>query len=305
MTLPNQPSSVDAVLANQDFFRIFQPVTSPGDIWEIDNGAHAVYIGPNSDLAKVRLAYYQRAAALNQQEIADVSVNGPFATRIDALNVTPYQGLGGQKGRILAYPDDIVDLAYERPTSALSVPQRRYNVAPRIDLITALKQIPDIPQVRADRTLRFPRVPFQNLGETDTNGSTDIVIPIYGRRMVTVQIVTPALVAHETSFFLAALQPGTTQPFAKFLGSVLKPAIAVQDTDSVVYRASDQVSQITGTGTTDAPSTFDYTQESQPLPSAKGQADLLIINVRPAYGETPPPGYSMISLFIQVSDREA
>jgi hypothetical protein len=307
MTLPNQPSSTAEVLANQEFFRIFQPVLSAGDIFEIDSSTRAIYIGPNSDLSEVRLQYYSRQAlGADKMEIADVSVNGPFVGRLDSLLVTPYPNIA-QPGRILAYPVDIVDPAYERPTGVLAVPARRFNVPPRIDLFCALKDLPSIPAVRADRTFRFPRVPFNNDAGLDDDGSTDIVIPIYGRRMVTVQIVTPVLAAHETSFFIAALQPGTVQPFPKFLGSIVKAGASVQTTDTVVYRASDQVEQVVGDGVTADPAmpTYAYQESNRPLPACKGMADLLIINIRPNFDPPPPAGYSLLDLFIKVSDREA
>lgn len=307
MATPNQPQSALEVLANQEFFRIFQPVESAGDIYEIDSSTRAIYIGPNSDLAEVRLQYYSRQAiGDDKMEIADVSVNGPFVGRLDSLLVTPYPNIA-QPGHILVYPVDIVDPAYERPTGINSAPVRRFNVPPRIDLICALKDLPSIPAVRADRTFRFPRVPFNNEPGMDDDGSTDIVIPIYGRRMVTVQIVTPVLTAHETSFFIAALQPGTVQPFPKFLGLINKASASIQTTDTVVYRASDQVEQVVGDGVTADPAmpTYAYQESNRPLPACKGMADLLIINIRPTFEEPAPPGISYIDMFIKISDREA
>jgi hypothetical protein len=305
MTLPNQPGSPDAVLGNQEFFRIFQPVGGPGDIYEIDSSTRAIYIGPNSDLAEVRLQYYSKqAGGVDKMEVADVSVNGPFVGRLDSLLATQYPNIG-QPGRILAYPVDIVDPAYVRPTHPLFVPARRYNVPPAIDLICALKNLPDIPDVRADRTYRFPRVPFNNDAGMADDGSTDLVIPIYGRRMVTVQILTPVFVGHFTDFYLVALQPGQST-FAKFLGGITKPALSISDTDSVVYRASDQVSQYLSMGNIFglAPTGTDNVTEAAPLPRCKGMADLLVINIRPNYAPPPPAGYSLIDLFIKVSDRE-
>jgi hypothetical protein len=308
MALPNAPSATEEVLANQEWFRIFQQVESPGSIFEIDSSSRAIYIGPNSDLAEVRVAYYNRQAnGVSKQDIADVSVNGPLVGRMDSLLATQYPSLN-QQARLLAYPVDIVDPDYVRPTNALFTPLRRYNVPARIDLICALKDLPQIPNVRADRTLRYPRVPFQNDGGMDDDGSTDLVIPIYGRRMVTIQIITPVMTAHETSFYLAALQPGQST-FPKFLGSVIKTAISVNDTDSIVFRASDQINrdEVEFSGTTADPAmpTWDgRVLLSPPLPKSKGLADLLIINIKPDYGLLPPPGYSTVDLFIKLSDRE-
>jgi len=306
MTLPTQPGSPAQVRRSQEFYRLKQPVLSAGAIYEIDSSARAIYIGPDSDLAEVRLGYFNPDAdALNDMVTADVSVNGPIVGRLDSLLDQQYGGLN-QEARIIAYPVDIVDPTYQRPTGPLAVPARRENVAPQIDLMVALKELPSIPAVRADRTLRFPRVPFNNDAGVDNDGSTDLVIPIYGRRMVTVQIITPVGVGHVMSFFIAALQPGFTS-FPKFLGSITKAGQSITDTDSVVFRASDQynLDEITGVGNTSAPSTFDYTENAgMPLPKCKGMADLLIINIAPNFEDPPPPGYSLVDLFIKLSDRE-
>ena len=305
-----QPNSAQSVLNRQDVFRLYQQVLSPGAIYEIDNPALAVWIGPNSDLSEVRLQYPSGFTPdlVDQAQVADVSVGGPFVGRMDALLDTPY-GSTGQLSRILAYPVDIVDPAYIRPpASAAATPTRRFNLPAYIDLICALEIPSNIPQQRADRTFRLPRVPFDNAaGGLADDGSTDIVIPIYGRRMVTVQIQTPVGVGHDDSYYLAALQPGTTQIYPKFLGTVLTGAASISQTDSVVYRASDQYNQdqVDVTGSTSVPTTFLWTQVTGPLSPCKGMADLLIINLKANFGGGPPPaGYSLVSVFVKVSDRE-
>ena len=311
MTLPNQPSAPADVLGNQEFFRILQDIESAGSIFEIDVPTSAIYIGPNSDISEVRLTYYDKqtrgAGATNLQQVADISVNGPFIGRLNALMATQYPGTG-QLARILAYPVDIVDPAYVRPTGAGAAPARRANVPPKIDLICSTAPLPETPNVRADRTYRFPRVPFNNDAGGADDGSTDLVIPIYGRRMVTIQIVCPVLTGYLATFYIAALQPGQST-FPKVLGQIGRGSSSISITDSVVYRASDQynLDQIVGTGTTADPimPTYDYTENAGlPLPPCKGMADLLIINIAPAFVPPPPPGYSTVDIFVKVSDRE-
>jgi hypothetical protein len=305
MTLPNQEGSPEQVLENQDFFRLFERVESPGDIWEIDSSTKAIYVGPDSDLAEIALRYFNRqSSSTTKMTSATVAVNGPFVGRLDSLLATRYP-VTNQQARILVTPVDIVDPDYERPTGPTLVPARRWNAPINVDLICALKPLPSIPEVRADRTYRLPRVPFNNEDGEEDDGSTDIVIPIYGRRMVTVQFITPVQTAHVISFYIAALQPGQTV-FPKFIGSVAKASQSVSDTDSVVFRASDQWSSRFTDGVTADPvmPTFSSTTVNQPLGPCKGQADLLIINIKPDYGEDPPAGMSMVDLFIKISDRE-
>lgn len=307
MTLPTQPSAENAIKKKQSFYRICQEVGSPGAIYEIDISTLAVYIGSLSDVAEVRLAWLDSVGSpTNQMQMADVSVGGPFVGRMDALLDTSYPQIG-QTARILAWPVDMVDPAYVRPTGPGAAPARRENFPTLIDLMCVTELPTVIPSRRADRTFRLPRVPFNNAAAGGNDGSTDLYIPIHGRRFVTVQIQTPVATPHIDSYYLVALQPGTTQPFAKFLGDRSYASVSVQQTDTVVFRASDQIArdEITATGTTSVPTTFDWTENAgPPLPAVKGLGDMLCINIKPDFAGMPPAGYSLASYFIKVSDRE-
>lgn len=287
MTTPD----VSAVLRSQEYFRLKRPVQSAGDIYPIDVSARAVYIGPDSDIAEVRIQYGDPDTALGVQT-ADVSVNGPFVGRVDVdLNTLIPSTV--QPARILASPVDIVNNAYVRPTAGPVTPARRFNLPTIIDLVVALKELPAIPEVRADRTLRLPQVPFEDASGPG-NGSTDVVIPIYGRRMITVQFVSA--LDFFADFYLVALQPGQS-PDGKFLGSFTQPGISVPQTSSVVIKASDAVSQVDGTRS-DA---ITYVELARPLPSSKGMADLLVINIGTL---SLIPGLRFIDTFVKVTDRE-
>ena len=125
--MPAQPSSSASVQNSQELFRIYQPIESPGDIFEVDSSCKAVFIGQNSDVAEVRLQYFDEQEGPDLMNTVDVSVNGPFVGRMDALLDTTYASLG-QKARVLAFPVDLVDNAYVRPTSPLFTPARRFNI---------------------------------------------------------------------------------------------------------------------------------------------------------------------------------
>lgn len=282
---------VNAVLASQDYFRLKRPVQSPGDIYPIDVSARSIFIGPDSDISEVRIQYANPDAP-GGEETADVSVNGPFVGRID-VDLGQQIPSTLQPSRILASPVDIVNNAYVRPTGALVTPARRFNIPAVIDLIVALQTLPAIPETRADRTFRFSQVPFEDTTGPG-NGSTDIVVPVYGRRMVTVQFVTS--LEFFADFYLVALQPGQS-PDGQFLGSISGPAITVQQTYTVVIKASDSVRQVDGTRS-DA---VTYTEVDVPLPSVKGMADLLVINIGTL---SAIPGLRFIDTFVKVTDRE-
>ena len=304
MTLPNQPASDVAVLDSQEFFRIRQDVTSPGDLWEIDNSTRAIYIGPQSDVAEVRLQYLDnQAIGGDSVQIADVSVGGPFVGRLDSLLATPYP-VTNQQGRILAYPVDIVDPTYERPILGVSSVTRSYNVPPQIDLICALKDLPSIPSVRPDRTLRY-KVPVDHSNGAGGTGQTDLVIPIYGRRLVSIYVMTPAMTPNTISVYMVALQPGVSAP-AKLVGSVSAFSGSVLAVDSIVFRASDQINRDEITELFEAPgpvTAYNVTGNwGPPLPKCKGMADLLVLNV--AWDGAIDASYSVLDIFIRASDRE-
>lgn len=307
MTLPNQPSSALSVLGNEEFFRIRQPVGSPGDIFEVDSSTRAIYLGPLSDVSEVGVDYLDTQAQ-RSMNLATISAGGPFVNRLDALLDQPYPGLGGQTGKLLAYPIDNVDPAYVRAVSEESdTPARRYNLVPYIDLICALKTVPSIPQVRPDKTYRL-KVPMNNEDGDEDNGSTDLVIPIYGRRMVSIYEITPAHVPHFVNVFQASLPFGVS-PQAATLGFYQIFSVNSATTTNTVFRASDQNNGApTGVLDSSDPAFPDYTLDTirtnNPLNSVKGMGDLLILNFQPSFGMSPPAGYSMLDVIIRVSDRE-
>lgn len=273
-----------AVREQEEFYRLYTPVTSPGDIWEVDVSARAIYVGPQSDIAEVNVQYADNQAPLGARN-AIVSVNGPWPTRLD-VDLTQRVSSTNQPQRLLISPVDIVDLAYQRPTAG-PAPSRRFNVPPYLDLMFALNPPQAIPQVRADRTIRFPQVPYGQ----GAAASTDVVIPIYGRRMVSFQLTTAQ--EFTAAFYLVALQPGQVNQYPKSLGSISQVLAADVRTSTVVFRASDQVALVTDSAA--------VTYSDSPLPSAKGQADLIVVNISRA----GVAGDQYVDLFVKLSDRES
>lgn len=298
---------VQAVIRSQEYFRLKQVVQSPGDIYELDESTRAVYIGPDSDIGEVQMTYFNPDEP-NALETAIISINGPFVGRVDALLKTIVPSTS-QPARILINPVDIVDNAYVPP---LSIAERRFNIPAQIDLIAALKNLPDIPSVRADKTFRFPSVPY-TAGQAfpPDNGSTDILLPIYGRRFVTATFLSPFDV--RINFFLVTLQPGKN-PVPRGIGFLtISSTIPPSDfTVAAVIRANDAGRQ--GRNFTNA-GVFDgfYAESDQPedplfalsaSPRSRGLADLLYINIEDTSG-VPVPELRFIDMFVKVSDRES
>ena len=307
MTLANQSDAVQAVLRGQEYWRLKQVIQSPGDIFEIDQSTRALYIGPDSDISEVRATYYNPDTPTGL-ETADISPAGPFVGRFDSLLATTVPSTG-QKARLLVSPVAIVSNNYVRPPpSPFAIPQRSFNIPAQIDLIAALKELPDIPAVRADKTFRFPSVPFETVGAGFTDGSTDLIIPIYGRRLISVQIVAPSGTGYDMSFYFAALQPGiNTAP--NFLGNLQLFPLSNPSTKAAVLKASDSINFFNG-NTFSAPpgpaliETFSFDAEPSIARGPKGEADLLIINLLNLPIGVPVPGTKFVDVFIKVSDRE-
>lgn len=280
--------AVDSVLASQEFYRLKQVVQSPGDIYEIDESAKAIYIGPDSDISEVQITYYDPLVVGTNLQQANVAVNGPLVGRVDASMVRQVPTTM-QPARILAAPNDLVDNAYARPVVGIfGPPLRSFNVPAVIDLIVALKQLPDIPSVRADRTFRFPQVPFEPPTAGPTTGGTDIVLPVYGRRMTSIQVLAPAGVGYVLSIYGVALQPGIN-PDPENLGFITQGAAVIASTRNIVVRAARDTS---------------VAPPGAPIVNPIGQCDLLVLALEqnPA---APLAGLSFVDIFARVSDREA
>lgn len=291
---------VQQVLRSQEFFRLKQTLVNQGDIFELEESAKAIYIGPDSDIAEVQITYYNPDAPLNL-ETAIVAVNGPFVGRVDALNATKVASTG-QPARILVAANDIVSNSYASPDS---LALRSFNVPAVIDLMVALKGLPAIPEVRSDRTLRFNQVPY----DTDPSGggddgSTDLIVPIYGRRMATVDVISKNPDVDITVSLVNLLPGADTVP--RQLGTITIPGSAPARSRSgvVVYRASDAAR----IGAFDAGS-GEYNESDQPPGPTqaiagvpRGMADLLLVNIKQtnAGGNTT----RFVDVFIKVCDRE-
>jgi hypothetical protein len=304
--MADNTSDVQAVQRAQEFFRLKQPVTSPGSVYELNESLREIYIGPDSDIAEVMMTYFDPTAADGSSlSTATVSVNGPFVGRVDSLPLTQVPNTN-QPARILLAPNDIVDNTYIPPNSAA---YRRFNIPAIIDVIVALQKLSSIPAVRADRTLRFAQVPYQGQPVGMTDGSTDLLVPFYGRRMATVTLVAPQAVIMTVA--LVTLLPGSPT-IPRSLGSVLTPVTIppTMQSRSVVVRASDAARQgvnYDAAGTTIA---GNYVESDQPdglpatanSPQVRGLADLLLVNVK--NNGVAAPGIRYCDVFIKVSDRE-
>lgn len=173
-----QPDADKCALLGGDFFRLFTGLTSPGDMYESQQSAHAFALGPDSDVSSVNIGYYddQALTFLNQIQIGTTR---SWVGRIDARNGDKYAP-SGRPGRILIWPDDIFDPSY--------VP---VDFDPNLDTITFITPILEVIQYfqpqgslevkRNDKTYRIQEIGFPER-------TANIVIPYWGRKYASIRV---------------------------------------------------------------------------------------------------------------------
>lgn len=178
--MAQQRTASGSVLAGLDYFRLVQALT-PGDIFELDVGAQALAIGPDSDISEVRAQYLD---PLNPggAGIVDVSVARPFIGRLDSLPTKSYEVpllAPPQRGVILISPSEVIINPYT-PITAGAASIIHYP-PPVIDFI-AYNGVPaQVPPARTPKLIR-------SVVTIDSSGDpTFFVVPIYGRRFFNVR----------------------------------------------------------------------------------------------------------------------
>lgn len=172
-----QPNFDQAVLSGADFVRMTQLAATTGDIYESTQSCHALAVGPTSDFANYRVAYFdtqQSPTFLNQLAIGP---GRPFIGRLDARNVQKYQP-ANRPGRILIYPIDLWDEEFT-PTGFNPVQDKLIFETPVIDVFQYFT--PKVPaSIRYDKTYEYDQLPF---GLDDVY----VCVPFYGRKYGLVQ----------------------------------------------------------------------------------------------------------------------
>ena len=219
MTYPQKPAS-GAVQSGQEYFRLFTELESSGDIFELDESIKAFIIGPQSDIGRVRVTYYDPNQSLKINSFV-VSVDDPFIGRVDKLTSTKYPQVN-EDADILVSLEDLLNNDYN-PTGTTPGDAITF-VKPRIDLLCYFDQPNDFPQKRADFTKRG------NLTIPDTgagSGAAYLIVPFYRRKVATFKFL--AFPAHDYDFVLNGLTwiPGAgTGPSDSFMINQLQVSLA-------------------------------------------------------------------------------
>lgn len=170
-----QPSANSYAIAGYPFFRLNTKLLTPGDLYTSEQGATAFVIGPESDIANVRIYYLDNQLQPGQMNnvliSSDRGVAGPIYAQLDATYLP-----SGRPGRILIGVDDIYNPSYV-PTGFNAGDDFQY-VQPILDIIQYFGDSPSITPQRNDKSYDFQTT----LGATDDTKATYYVVPYYGRR---------------------------------------------------------------------------------------------------------------------------
>lgn len=179
MTYP-QPSSTAPVLAGQQTFRLITKLASAGDIYESEVSGLAFALGPESDVANVRVTYY--AAHLPGGVGSFVlSQARSYDGRVDARNDQGYITSPSRKGRILYSMVDLYDPSWRPPGFDVGGDRIEF-IEPVVDVIQYLSPPNTLESKRSDRTYRFQYLPPPGLTEGGSPGVSYLAIPAYGRK---------------------------------------------------------------------------------------------------------------------------
>jgi len=177
-----QPKADDYATGGYGFFRLNTRLSSPGDIYESPQGAHAFAIGPDSDISKVQVAYFddQVPTFMNQLSLGPAR---SFVGMISARNEAAYAPIS-RPGRTLLWSDDLFNSQFRPP--GFDPALHAFNIiVPQLDVIQFFSDPPGILPARNDKSYLIQNVatPFPIAGRP-----TYFMIPFYGRRYGMVEI---------------------------------------------------------------------------------------------------------------------
>jgi hypothetical protein len=204
VSYPQAPASIE-VNQGQEFYRLYTRLISSGDVYEMDVSAKAFCIGPQSDVARAKITYYDPAISGNAQSFI-VGVGDPFVGRIDSIQNSKYAS-ANIGARIIITPEDLLG----NSTDILNNPLFSVNALdwvikpnPFIDVLGYLSQPPFLPAKRASRYFRGI-LPINSQGAG--TGVSWMLIPWYGRTFASIKFTNLFSSDISISIFGASVLP--------------------------------------------------------------------------------------------------
>lgn len=184
MTYP--PPNADLYAINgYKFFRLNTKLISDGDIYESAQGAQGFAIGPDSDISKVNIAYFDDQLEGNFMNQVAISPERPFPGLIAARNDAKYMP-AGRPGKTLIWPDELYNPTWD--PDFIDIAGRVDFEVPVLDVVQYFS--PSGLAMTGGRNDKeywydFINAPAAGVGVTN---AWVVVIPFYGRRFASIMI---------------------------------------------------------------------------------------------------------------------
>ncbi len=178
MSFP-QTSATEPLLLGQQYSRILTELSSAGDIYESEVSALGLALGPNSDVATVRVSSYDPVMPGGVSQVV-ISPDRNFVGRVDARGDATYIKSRTRRGRLLISVDDIYSPQW-RPAGFdpnVATGDLWKIVPPVLDVLQYFSSLPSVVPQRSDKTFHF------NVLESPpgANKSSFLAVPLYGRK---------------------------------------------------------------------------------------------------------------------------
>lgn len=205
-----QPNADQYMLSGSGFFRLNTLLSSPGDIYESPQSAHALCLGPQSDIANVNIAYFDPNVP-GFMNFTAIAPRRAFIGQVYARNDAKYAP-AQRPGRILFWSDDIFDPNF-RPRSFVALTDTIEFLAPRLDVMEYFSP-QELGPCRTDRSFVFQDYPV-GLG----GGTFFLVLPYYGRKYAYIEFTNRNTVTANTLGIIgvnyAITQDDTPNPYTQ------------------------------------------------------------------------------------------
>lgn len=176
-----QPDPDQYTLGGQTFWRLNTLLVSDGDMYQSKQGSGGFAIGPDSDIAKVNIAYFDDQVPGLMNQIA-ISPQRPFGGTMFARNSSQY--LPSQRpGRFLIWPDEIYNPDW-RPGDFDPGNYRLDFITPVLDVVEYFAPI-GLNASRNDKEYLFQELP-DNANAAGGGAIWGLLIPFYGRRYASI-----------------------------------------------------------------------------------------------------------------------
>lgn len=173
-----QPDADKYAIDGYKFFRLNTLLASPGDMYESAQSAHALAIGPDSDIASVVVNYFDQLQPGNINELL-VTQNRSYVGLVNANNLSQYTP-SNRPAKILIWPNDLWNPQYfpfftgsERDDGSTQILE-----VPRLDIIEYFQPQGSLVPKRNDKEWFYQTVTTPTLA----SAKAYVTIPYYGRR---------------------------------------------------------------------------------------------------------------------------